>query len=113
MEEPRTAISDDEVAKACMRLELEYIDLTRTMGPPSSWCILGVSSSALEATGAWPNAVGLADQILQGLHDEAQSETDTAKAGRLRAAAQALGETVREVGVSVLASVITRHTGLA
>ncbi len=108
----RTSLSDDEVAKACLRLELAYIELTKTMGSTGSWVVRNVSASALTATGAWPTPERLAQQILDGLAQEADREADPQKASRLRAAATALGEGARDVGVSVLATVIARQTGL-
>ena len=108
----RTGLSDDDVAKACIRLEFDFIELIRVMGPSENWGVKAVSASALRATGAWPTAESLAQEILDGLAREAETETDPQRASRLRTAVSALGEGARDLGVSVLASIIARQTGL-
>jgi hypothetical protein len=94
-----TGFGMQDVAKALIALDGEYLDVAKTAGDAAGWCIKRVRGNARRAIGAWPEPVRLAEQVIAAIDVAAEKALD----GRFKP--------TREVVTTALAEVLARQLG--
>jgi len=108
-----TGLSVEDVGRALSRLDGEYLEIGGGLGPgPSRWRADRIYPAARRAVGQWPTPESWADRLIKALNEAADAEKDEAKKGKLRHAAEAVGDLGRGVLSDVIAAVIVRSTGM-
>jgi hypothetical protein len=108
-----TGLEAKEVYRAVMALSPTYLELSITMGGEEGAAVQGVTDEARRAVGQWPSPDVWADRIVKAYQQAAEQEPDENKRGRLRATAEALGGFGRDLLVEVLATGISKGTGMS
>jgi hypothetical protein len=109
---PMVGLDAEEVGKALLRLDGEYIEASRPLGGLSHVGVDGVHPKARRAVGQWPSPIDLAERVLGGIQEAAESELDEEKRGKLRQTAAFLGSSGKDLFINLLASVIAKSTGI-
>lgn len=107
-----TGLSPDDVGRAALALEDEYLTLTRTMGGVGAWGVVAVTPAARRAAGQWPAPGDVVDQIVAALESAAEMSTDESRRTTLRGIAMGLMGAGRDIAVQVLATTIAKTTGV-
>lgn len=74
--------------------------------------VVQLTGHARRTAGTWPTADAWADRLVEALTEAAAQETDEAKRGKLRRAADVLGGLGRDVLAEVVTGAIARGVGL-
>lgn len=106
-----TSLTNEDVTRALLALEDQYVRLRKTMGDPKNWTVTAVYPGAREAVGQWPTPENLADRLVEAMSSAADQEPDEEKRSRLKTAASWFGNAGRDVMVDVTAAVINRQMG--
>jgi hypothetical protein len=109
---PIVGATADEVGKALLRLEGEYIEVFRPLGGLTQVGVNKVHADARRVVGQWPSPADLADSIVAEMQVAADAEPDGDKRNKLKQTAGFLGSSGKDLFVNLLASVIARSTGL-
>lgn len=107
-----TGLSPDDVGRACLALQDEYLELRRTMGGVGSWVILSVTPAARRAAGQWPAPADVVDQIVAALEVAAEECTEESRRSTLRGIAMGLMGAGRDIAVQVIATTIAKTSGV-
>lgn len=109
-----TGLDDAAVLRALTALcearpaYLECITVGEERGPA---IITGVTAHARRATGAWPTAESLVDQLIYALAGAAEREQDPERRSKLQQTALWLGGALRDVAIQVAGTVVAQHVG--
>jgi len=109
-----TGLDDAAVLRALTALcearpaYLECITVGEERGPA---IITGVTAHARQATGAWPTAESLVDQLIHALAGAAEREQDPERRSKLQQTALWLGGALRDVAIQVAGTVVAQHVG--
>lgn len=107
----RAGMEPDDVLRALVNLDQRYVDanLQRAMGGQIVLAaVRAITAEGLEATGRWPSADVALERLVAALDAEIDSApVDSPKAGRLRAARDAVIGVGKDVMVRVMTNVIT------
>lgn len=107
-----TGLSIEDVGRTLSRLDGEYLEVRKSMGPgPIRWRADRVYPAARRAVGQWPadDAWGL--RLAAALEQAAEDEPDPVKKGKLRTAAGAVKSLGGQVVSGVITAYITQVTG--
>ena len=104
-------LDPEDVGKALLRLDGEYIEASRSFGGLSLVDVDRVHPKARRAVGQWPSPMDLAERVLGGIQEAAESELDE-KRGKLRQTAAFLDSSGKDLFINLLASVIAKSTGI-
>lgn len=108
-----TGLSPEEVGKALLALDGEYLDLRATMGGPTGWFVEKISSQTRREVGQWPSPETLITRLADALEQVADHTEDQQTKGRLRQAATALGGLAKNVAVEVTTKMLEHQIGLS
>lgn len=107
-----TGLTPEDVGRATLALEDEYLTLTRTMGGVGSWAVRSVTPSARRAAGQWPAPADVVDQMVAALEHAAEASSDESRRTTLRGIAMGLMGAGRDIAVQVVAATIAKTSGV-
>ena len=108
----RLQMDIDDVARALIALDGEFIEVRWTAGGPASSDVLSVTASARRVVGQWPTAERAVDQLINELEKSAALEADPERKKRLRSAASTIKDLARDLTTEVMAKVIAGALGV-
>lgn len=100
-----------EVGRACKNLEKAgYLELVTAMSGSdySPWCVKGISSNALVATGAWPSPESLSVAIVEELTRAAETTDPGNHFGWLKKILSGAGDVSKEIFTRVITEAVVR-----
>lgn len=103
------SLSLDDVGRALMALDGEYLDVRRAGSGFGSWFVAGATAQARRVSGQWPTMDVLVERLADGISQAAEREADPDRKARLRAVGRELAGMARDVTVSVLSAAIGQH----
>lgn len=112
------AAPDDawKVGRALRRLEAEGLVENVQGGDGTPWpmWVMGLTNGGLRRAGAWPSASSFQADLVERLTKAADriAEAEPVKAGRLRQAAEILGDKAIDVVAKVIAEMAAKAAGL-
>ncbi len=112
------AAPDDawKVGRALSRLEAEGLIVTTntTFGSPWPRHVMRLTTAGLRRAGAWPSPASFQRELVDGLTRAAARITldEPVKAGRLREAADVLGDKATDIVAKVIAELAAKAAGL-
>jgi hypothetical protein len=103
-----TGIPDDDVVRAFYALQWEYTGEVQTSlgGRPAATYVKGVTAEARRAVGQWPTAESLIEQLVVGMTQAAERESDPEQKRRLLAVARELGGAAKAIAVNVASNFV-------
>jgi hypothetical protein len=103
-----TGLSEEDVTRALVALDGDFLEVQVTMGGGGHWTITRVHSSGRFAIGQWPSPDTVADRLIEALNQAADRVPDGDERGFLKRTASWLGGAGRDVLVEVAAAVVSR-----
>lgn len=110
---PMAGLDPEEVGYALLSLQDEYLRIEMTGGGLKNTMVREVYPSARRAVGQWPTPESLAERILAQLEQAAEDEPDEEKRSRLKDASRTLRSAGRDLLINVIATVLTKGTGIS
>jgi hypothetical protein len=109
---PVVGATPEDVGKALLRLNGEYIEASVPLGGLTQVCVDKILGSARRAIGQWPTPESLAERIVEELTTAADAEPDAKNRDKLKQTAVFLGSSGKDLFINILASVIAKGAGL-
>jgi hypothetical protein len=114
--EAASGLDPDTVQQALRALKHEDPPFVASMEYGGSGIEIGLvgppTGHARRAVGAWPTAEALADRLVAALDSAADQETNEDRKGWLKKTAMYLGGAGRDLAVEVLATTLSKQTGI-
>ncbi|MEU4576086.1 hypothetical protein [Nonomuraea sp. NPDC023979] len=102
----------EEVGKALLRLNGEYIKTSLTGGGLPHAMVEKIYPAGRRAAGQWPSPEQMAEDLIARLQAAAEAEPDPEKKGKLRQTAAFLGTAGKDLFIEVLGAVVTNQAGI-
>jgi hypothetical protein len=109
---PQLDMEAEDVGKALLRLNGEYLKTVAVGGGLSQVLVEKVHSDARRAVGQWPSPEEIAEDLVARLQAAADVEPDPGKRSKLRQTAAFLGSGGKDLLIGVLGSVIANQAGI-
>ena len=109
----RTGMDRGAVGSALYALSPDYVRLGRKLAEEDSSIDLqvidGVTAEARRSVGQWPSGESLIKQLIAGLDEAAEQETDPERRSRLRDVARGLGGAAKSIAIDIARQVLERQ----